>query len=176
MGDRRGSRGNLMRTAILRVLAGIAALALPASVFAAEPVPDVKGDGVGLSYTIIASSGGHWPASAGTFDKPGLYQRDLVIRITNQVDRRFWGVTILPGSDPKSAEPFIGELTGKDNHFAVFVDTDGYSVERSAATHSPSATPKPAAGRAARLRPSSAARTSITSAEAVHEPGNRTEL
>ena len=115
-----------MRTAILRVLAGIAALALPASVFAAEPVLDMKGDWVGQSYTIIAGSGGHWPASAGTFDKPGLYQRDLVIRVTNQIDRRFWGVTVLPGSDPKSAEPFIGELTGKDNHFAVFVDTDGY--------------------------------------------------
>jgi len=53
------SRGNLMRAAVLPALAGIAALALPASLFAAEPVLDMKGDWVGRSYTIIAGSGCH---------------------------------------------------------------------------------------------------------------------
>ena len=35
-------------------------------------------------------------------------------------------MTILSGAGQKTEEPFIGELTGKDHHDAVFVDTDGY--------------------------------------------------
>ena len=115
-----------MRAAVLAAVAALAAFAYPAFVRADEPVPDVTGKWVGKSYTIIAGSGGHWPTSVGTYEKPGLYQKDLMFEITHQVDRRFWGVTTLSGNGEKTQEPFIGELTGKDHHFAVFVDTDGY--------------------------------------------------
>jgi len=115
-----------MRAAIRALFVGVAALAYPVLALADEPVPDVKGDWVGTSYTIIAGSGGHWPTSVGTFDKPGLYQKDLVIRVTQQVDRRFWGITILSGGGETTQEPFIGELTGKDHRYVVLVDTDGF--------------------------------------------------
>jgi hypothetical protein len=115
-----------MKLAILAMLAGMTALTCPGLVLADEPIPDLKGDWVGRTYTIIAGSGGHWPTSVGTYEKPGLYQKDLVIKVTQQVDRRFWGVTIISGSGEKTQEPFIGELTGTDHRYAVFVDTDGY--------------------------------------------------
>jgi hypothetical protein len=102
------------------------ALTCPGLVLGDESIPDLRGDWVGTTYTIIAGHGGHWPTSVGTFEKPGLYQKDLVIRVTQQADRRFWGVTIISGSGQKTQEPFIGELTGKDHRYAVFVDTDGY--------------------------------------------------
>jgi hypothetical protein len=118
--------GHHMKAAILTLLAGATLLACPVLALADESIPDMKGDWVGKSYTIIAGSGSHWPTSAGTFEKPGLLEKDLVIRVTQQADRRFWGVTILSGNGEKTEEPFIGELTGKDHRFAVFVDTDGY--------------------------------------------------
>ena len=114
-----------MKAAVL-ALASMVLLTCPRLVLADESIPDMKGDWVGKSYSIIAGSGSHWPTSAGTFEKPGLLEKDLVIRVTQQVDRRFWGVTILSGGGEKTEEPFIGELTGKDHHYAVFVDTDGY--------------------------------------------------
>ncbi|MGC1410409.1 MAG: hypothetical protein WA864_15875 [Acetobacteraceae bacterium] len=45
----------------------LAAVSLPALAFGAGQVPDVKGDWVGKTYTIIAGRGGHWPTSVGTF-------------------------------------------------------------------------------------------------------------
>jgi hypothetical protein len=36
------------------------------------------------------------------------------------------GVTTLSGGGEKTDEPFIGELTGKDNRSFVFADTDGF--------------------------------------------------
>lgn len=114
-----------MKAAVL-ALASMVLLTCPRLVLADEPIPDMKGDWVGKSYSIVAGSGSHWPTNAGTFEKPGLHEKDLVIRVTQQVDRRFWGVTILSGGSEKTEEPFIGELTGKDHRHAVFVDTDGY--------------------------------------------------
>jgi hypothetical protein len=35
-------------------------------------------------------------------------------------------VTTLSGTGEKTDEPFIGELTGKDNRSFVFADTDGF--------------------------------------------------
>jgi hypothetical protein len=102
------------------------AFAYPSFVRADDPVPDMTGKWVGKIYRIIAGRGGHWPTSVGTFDKPGLYQKDLIYEIPHQVDRRFWGVETLSGNGETTREPFIGELTGKDNHNAIFVDTDGY--------------------------------------------------
>jgi len=58
------------------------------SAFAADPAPDVKGKWVGKTYTIVAGSGGHWPTNKGTFDKPGLFEKDLVIEVTGQEGRR----------------------------------------------------------------------------------------
>jgi hypothetical protein len=70
--------------------------------------------------------GGHWPNGRGTWDKPALLEKDLVIDITAQDGRRFWGVTTVSGGGEKTDEPFIGELSGKDNRNFVFGDTDGF--------------------------------------------------
>jgi hypothetical protein len=92
----------------------------------AEQAPDVKGKWIGKTHTIVAVRGMHWPKSRGTFDKPALLEKDLVIDITGQEGRRFWGVTTISGGGEKTDEPFIGELTGKDNRSFVFADTDGF--------------------------------------------------
>ena len=63
----------------------------------------------------------HWPSNRGTFEKPGLFEKD-----TNQEGRRFWGTQTFTGNGEKTQEPMIGELTGKDNKTIVLVDTDGY--------------------------------------------------
>jgi hypothetical protein len=96
------------------------------SVFAADHIPDIKGKWAGKTYSIVAGSGGHWPSSKGTFDKPGLFEKDLLIEITNQDGRRFWGNQTLSGNGENTQEPMIGELTGKGNKTVVIVDTDGY--------------------------------------------------
>ena len=62
----------------------------------------------------------------GTFDKPGLFAKDLVIEVTNQEGRRFWGKQSFSGGSEQTSEPMIGELTGKDNKTVVLVDTDGF--------------------------------------------------
>jgi hypothetical protein len=92
----------------------------------ADKAPDMKGKWTGKTYSIVAGSGGHWPSSRGTFEKPGLFEKDLVIEITGQEDRRIWGVQTLSGNGEKTDEPFIGELTGNRNRDVVIVDTDGY--------------------------------------------------
>jgi hypothetical protein len=94
--------------------------------FAADPALDVKGKWVGKTYTIVAGSGGHWPTNKGTFDKPGLFEKDLVIEVTGQDGRRFWGMQTLSGDGENTQEPMIGELTGPNNRTIVIVDTDGY--------------------------------------------------
>src|SRR5271170_4213324 len=96
------------------------------SVLAADQPPNIKGKWVGKTYTIVAGSGGHWPTNKGTFDKPGLLEKDLVIEVTNQEGRRFWGNQTFIGNGETTQEPMIGELTGKDNKTVVIVDTDGY--------------------------------------------------
>ena len=63
------------------------------------------------------------PKGRGTWDKPALLEKDLVIDITGQDGRRFWGVTTLSGAGEKTDEPFISELAGKDNRSFVFADT-----------------------------------------------------
>jgi hypothetical protein len=95
------------------------------SVLAADQVPDIKGKWAGKTYTIVAGAGGHWPSNKGTFDKPGLFEKDLVIEVTNQEGRRFWGNQTLIGNGESTQEPMIGELTGKGNKTVVLVDTDG---------------------------------------------------
>ncbi len=96
------------------------------SVLAADQIPDIKGKWAGKTYSIVAGSGGHWPSSKGTFDKPGLFEKDLLIEITNQDGRRFWGNQTLTGNGENTQEPMIGELTGAGNKTVVIVDTDGY--------------------------------------------------
>jgi hypothetical protein len=114
-----------MNWSIIRNL-GIAALIVyPTSLIGAEQAPDVKGKWVGKTHTILVGKGGHWPKGRGTWEKPALLEKDLVIAITGQDGRRFWGVTTLSGAGEKTDEPFIGELTGKDNKRFVFADSDG---------------------------------------------------
>jgi hypothetical protein len=96
------------------------------SAWAADQVPDIKGKWAGKTYSIVAGSGGHWPSNKGTFDKPGLFEKNVVIEVTNQEGRRFWGNQTFTGNGETTQEPMIGELTGKGNKTVVIVDTDGY--------------------------------------------------
>jgi hypothetical protein len=101
--------------------------AVPAfSAFAADQPPDIKGKWIGKTHTIVAGSGAHWPTNKGTFEKPGLFEKDLVIEVTGQEGRRFWGIQTLSGNGEQTREPMIGELTGRDNRTVVIVDTDGF--------------------------------------------------
>jgi hypothetical protein len=114
-------------SAKLPVLFGLTLLATVSSTaFAADQAPDMKGKWVGKTHSIVAGSGSHWPTSKGTFDKPGLFEKDIVIEITGQEGRRFWGVQSFSGNAENTQEPMIGELTGRDNRTVVIVDTDGY--------------------------------------------------
>ena len=113
-------------TKAFAVLGLILAASISSSALAADQVPDIKGKWAGKTYSIVAGSGGHWPSNKGTFDKPGLSEKDLAIEITNQDGRRFWGNQTLSGNGENTQEPMIGELTGKDNKTVVIVDTDGY--------------------------------------------------
>ena len=61
----------------------------------------------------------------GDVEKPGLFEKDVVIEVTNQEGRRFWGNQTFTGNGETTQEPMIGELTGKDNKTVVLVDTDG---------------------------------------------------
>jgi len=102
------------------------AAAVSSYALAAEQIPDIKGKWAGKTYTIVAGSGLHWPSNKGTFDKPGLFEKDLVIEVTNQEGRRFWGNQTFIGNGETTQEPMIGELTGKGNRTVVLVDTDGF--------------------------------------------------
>jgi hypothetical protein len=115
----------MTRTACI-TLAITCALASTHPAFAADQVPDIKGKWVGRTYSIVAGMAPHWPSNRGTFERPGLSEKDLVIEITGQEGRRFWGMQTLSGGGEQTREPIIGELTGKDNRTIVLVDTDGY--------------------------------------------------
>jgi hypothetical protein len=125
-------RGTLMRTLLSRVRLGrcVAAaalvLAVPVVAVAADQPTDMKGRWIGKTHSIVAGSGGHWPSSNGTFEKPALFEKDLVIEGTGQDGRRFWGVTRISGSNETTNEPFIAELSGRDGKKMVVVDTDGF--------------------------------------------------
>ncbi|WP_428032571.1 hypothetical protein [Ancylobacter sp.] len=99
---------------------------------AAAQTPDMKGDWVGKTNTIIAGVGGpHWPDSKGTWEKPLLAQRDITLRIVGQEDRRFWGESIIAGDAASggavTSEPFIGTVS-KGGDKVMMADTDGYFV------------------------------------------------
>ena len=88
-------------------------------------MPDLKGKWTGTTHSIVAGQGGHWPESAGTFEKPGLYEKAITITITGQDGRRFWGSTSIDGDRQPNGEPFIGELTPNGKRL-IMADTDGY--------------------------------------------------
>jgi hypothetical protein len=112
------------KAAIICGLTLVALFAFPA--LAADQIPNLKGKWVGKTHTIVAGAGAHWPSNKGTFEKPGLFEKDLVIEITGQQDNRFWGIQTLSGNGEMSSdEPMIGEITGPDYHRIVLVDTDG---------------------------------------------------
>lgn len=115
-----------MYRSIIRNLAVATLIIYPAFGFGADRVPDVKGKWIGKTHTILVGKGDHWPTGRGTWDSPALLEKDLVIAITGQDGRRFWGVTTLSGAGEKTDEPFIGELTGKDNRSFIFADSDGF--------------------------------------------------
>jgi hypothetical protein len=104
----------------------VALVACPLLTFAAGNTPDIKGVWVGKTDTIVAGSGGHFPNNKGTFEKPGLFEKDIQVNITGQEGRRFWGVKTLSGNGEKTDEPFIGELYGSGNRRVLIADTDGY--------------------------------------------------
>ena len=65
---------------------------------AADQIPDIKGKWVGKTHSIVAGVAPHWPSNRGTFEKPGLFEKDLVIEVTAQEGRRFWGMQTFTGS------------------------------------------------------------------------------
>jgi hypothetical protein len=54
-----------------------------------------------------------------------LFEKDLVLDITGQDGRRFWGVTTMAGKGETTKEGFIGVLSGDKNRDFVIADTDG---------------------------------------------------
>ena len=66
----------------------------------------------------------------GTWDNPTLLKKDLAFDIRGQDGRRLWGVTTISGGGEKTDEPFIGELTGKDNRSFAFADVCGLRAQR----------------------------------------------
>ncbi|KIZ45869.1 MULTISPECIES: hypothetical protein [Rhodopseudomonas] len=115
-----------MTHSTVRGLALAIFVTLPALALAADKTPDLKGKWVGVSHSIVVGKGGHWPAGAGTFDNPGRAEKDLVIEIKGQDQRRFWGVTTLSGKGDKTTEPFIGALSSDNSGTFLIADTDGY--------------------------------------------------
>jgi hypothetical protein len=109
------------------IVFGLALAALVAGpALSADKIPDIKGKWLGKTHTIVAGMALHWPSNKGTFEKPGLFEKDLEIDITGQDGNRFWGNQILSGNGEKTEEPMIGELTGANYRTLVLVDTDGY--------------------------------------------------
>ena len=115
-----------MNRSVIRHLAIATLVAYPASALGDDQTPDVKGKWIGKTHTILVGKGGHWPKGRGTWANPALLEKGLAFDIRGQDGRRFWGVTTLSGGGEKTDEPFIGELTGKDNRSFVFADTDGF--------------------------------------------------
>ena len=93
---------------------------------AADEIPNIKGKWSGKTHTIVAGVAPHWPSNRGTFEKPGLFEKDLLIEVTAQEGRRFWGMQTFTGNGERTQEPMIGELTGKDNKTVILVDRDGF--------------------------------------------------
>jgi hypothetical protein len=110
------------------VVCGVALAAVIAGpALSADKIPDIKGKWVGKTHSIIAGMAPHWPSNMGTFQKPGLFEKELEIDITGQDGNRFWGNQIFTGNgDAKTEEPMIGELTGANYRTIILVDTDGY--------------------------------------------------
>lgn len=113
-----------MTSFLLRAAIAATALGLVPALALAQDAPDLKGKWTGQTHSIVAGKGGHWPESAGTFEKPGLFEKDMTLAITGQEGRRFWGVTTIGGGAQATSEPFIGELT-PDGKRLVIADTDG---------------------------------------------------
>ena len=93
---------------------------------AADQIPNIRGKWVGKTHSIVAGVAPHWPSNRGTFERPGLFEKDLTIEVTAQEGRRFWGMQTFSGSGENTQEPMIGELTGKDNKTVVLVARDGF--------------------------------------------------
>jgi hypothetical protein len=117
----RTTRAALAIPGALALLLGIAGTAC-----AADPVPNIKGKWVGKTHSIVAGVAPHWPSNRGTFEKPGMFEKDLVIDVTHQEGRRFWGMQTFSGGGESTNEPMIGVLGGKDNKTVALVDRDGY--------------------------------------------------
>ncbi len=93
---------------------------------AADSIPNMKGKWVGKTHTIVAGVGLHWPSNKGTFEKPGLFEKDLAIEVVGQEGDRFWGNQRFSGNGENTEEPMIGELTGDHHKTVIITDTDGY--------------------------------------------------
>src|SRR6476619_59644 len=85
-----------------------------ATAAAADQIPGIKGTWVGKTHSIVAGVAPHWPSNRGTFERPGLFEKDLVIEVTAQEGRRFWGMQTFTEGGENTQEAMIGELTGKE--------------------------------------------------------------
>jgi len=73
-----------MNWSIIRNLGIAAFICVSHFSIGADQTPDVKGKWMGKTQTILVGKGGHWPKGRGTWDKPALLEKDLVIDIKGQ--------------------------------------------------------------------------------------------
>ena len=154
----------LFRQAAIAAVLGL----VPAFALAADASPDLTGTWTGQTYSIVAGKGGHWPESAGTFEKPGLYEKDIVFEITGQEGRRFWGSTSIAGE--RSTASRSSARSRRTARASSSPTPTATGKARSRGTPSRSATPRPA-GRPTRA--SSAAPRSSTSPRDGHDAADR---
>ncbi|UIJ71038.1 hypothetical protein [Aurantimonas sp. HBX-1] len=84
----------------------------------AAALPDLKGNWVGTSETVLMGSAAHHEdGEAG----PRLSEMEFTMAVEGQDGRRFWGTI----TSAKSKEPFMGVI-GFDGKSITARDTDGY--------------------------------------------------
>jgi hypothetical protein len=127
-------RKSFAKASVVCGLALAAVIAGPA--LSADKIPDIKGKWVGKTHSIIAGMAPHWPSNMGTFQKPGLFEKDLEIDITGQDGNRFWGNQIFTSSPARTIAPSSSSTP-----------TATSTASSSATTRSRSATPRRAARR-----------------------------
>lgn len=111
-----------MRTLKTHLAIVVSAILAPTGVMAGD-IPNVIGTWKGKTHSIMVGQAGSLPAGGGTWEKPLLFENDLVIEITNQEGRRFWGRHSVGG---KPQGGFIAVIAVDGKEYAA-IDEDGSS-------------------------------------------------
>ncbi len=115
-----------MNRSIIRKL-GIAALvAYPASTLGADQAPDVKGKWIGKDSHHTCGQGRALAEGPRNLGQTSLARKGPGDRYHRAGRPSLLGRDDALGAGEKTDEPFIGQLSGKDNRSFVFADTDGF--------------------------------------------------